>query len=527
MSDFSIREIINQVSNGNLRIPAFQRGFVWDADSVAFLMDSIFKGYPFGTIQLWRTREELETERNFGPFELFDRDAEYPIDYVLDGQQRITSIFGVFQTEIDLPGGEYNPFEVYFDLNAEEDAQESQFLALSQDEVVDGRHFPLRCLFNTVEYRKKTRNLDDEVAEHIDRLQSTFKEVKIPFQTLETDDKSKVAIVFERINRKGVPLDTLQLLTAWTWSENFDLQDKFEDLKDELRPHGFEEIGNNVNLLLRVSSSILSDSASAKALIELNGNLVRDRFDEITNGIKGAIDFLRSNLHVEKLSNLPYENMLVPLAVFFSNPGNEHFRYSDPQRRKIERWFWKTAFSRRYSAGVLRALNTDIAEMKNLKNPDTDSNLDSVNYNVSVDFFKDNQFIMNSVNTRSLILLLAQNSPRSFISGARITLSQVLKDYNRNEFHHIYPRAFVRAIEDKTYKENSLANFCFLSRADNQRLGGNAPSIYRGEMPDNIENIMESAFCDEGLLFADNYDDFINDRAARLLEYLNLKTEIE
>ncbi len=44
----SIRQSIEKVLAGQLRIPAFQRGFVWDAERVAFLMDSIYKGYPFG-----------------------------------------------------------------------------------------------------------------------------------------------------------------------------------------------------------------------------------------------------------------------------------------------------------------------------------------------------------------------------------------------------------------------------------------------------------------------------------------------
>ena len=52
MSDISISDILNKGQEGVIRIPAFQRGFVWDTDSVAFLMDSIYKGYPFGTIQL-------------------------------------------------------------------------------------------------------------------------------------------------------------------------------------------------------------------------------------------------------------------------------------------------------------------------------------------------------------------------------------------------------------------------------------------------------------------------------------------
>jgi uncharacterized protein with ParB-like and HNH nuclease domain len=95
MADLSIRSILNQIPAGQIRVPAFQRGFVWDADMVAFLMDSIYKGYPFGSILLWRTKEQLRFERKLGPFALPERDPDLPIDYVLDGQQRLTSIFGV------------------------------------------------------------------------------------------------------------------------------------------------------------------------------------------------------------------------------------------------------------------------------------------------------------------------------------------------------------------------------------------------------------------------------------------------
>jgi uncharacterized protein with ParB-like and HNH nuclease domain len=56
-------------------------------------MDSLFRGYPFGSLLFWRTKAQLKTERQLGPFDLPERDPEYPIDYVLDGQQRITSIF--------------------------------------------------------------------------------------------------------------------------------------------------------------------------------------------------------------------------------------------------------------------------------------------------------------------------------------------------------------------------------------------------------------------------------------------------
>ncbi|MFD3000948.1 DUF262 domain-containing protein [Pontibacter toksunensis] len=523
MSDFSIRDILNQISKGNLRIPAFQRGFVWDSDSVAFLMDSIYKGYPFGTIQLWRTKEKLETEKQFGPFRLFERDEEYPIDYVLDGQQRITSIFGVFQNEIDEIEGVENPFKVYYDLEAGDNAQDSQFLPLKDEEVNPQKHFPLNCLFDTVKYRRATKDFDEFIVQKIDDLQAIFKEVKIPYQTLETDDKSKVAIVFERINRKGVPLDTLQLLTAWTWSEDFDLQDKFEDLQEELRPYGFDDLGANANLLLKITSSILTNNSTSKSLIELNGNVVRDKFQVVVNGIKGAIDFLRNNLKIEKLSNLPYEHILIPLSVFFSNEGNQHFNYNNDQRRKIISWFWKCSFSKRYSAGTTKNINRDIEEMLKLKENVSISNIQNISLNIDENFFKGTDFTMGTVSTKAFILLLAQKQPKSFITGSNITLSNVLKEYNRNEFHHIYPKAYINSLDEDTvdYSVNCLANFCFLSRNDNKRIDCKKPSVYRTrDMPQDVSEILESAIVDEDKFVADDFNAFIDDRAIKLNNYL-------
>jgi uncharacterized protein with ParB-like and HNH nuclease domain len=118
----SIRKIIEQVTAGGIRIPAFQRGFVWDAEHVAYLMDSIYKGYPFGAVILWRTKETLNFERNLGPFELPDRTPDFPVDYVLDGQQRITSIFGMFQTELAAQGDD-SWTHIYFDMDAKADLQ--------------------------------------------------------------------------------------------------------------------------------------------------------------------------------------------------------------------------------------------------------------------------------------------------------------------------------------------------------------------------------------------------------------------
>lgn len=519
MSDLTIRQIISQVIAGQIRVPTFQRGFVWGANRVAFLMDSIYKGYPFGSILLWRTKQRLKFERKLGPFELPSVDPDYPVDYILDGQQRITSIFGVFQTELQEESSE-DWTNIYFDYRANPDAQESQFTALDSQDFAPDRYFLLRNLFDTTAYRRATKDFDDRLAEKIDKVQSVFKEARIPIQMISTDDRTTVAIVFERVNRQGVELDTLQLLSAWTWSEEFDLQRKFEDLAAELEPFGFSDVGQDKDLLLRCCAAVLAGDATTETLINLNGAVVRDRFQEVINGLKGAIDFLRDNLNIYSLDNLPYPAFLVPLCVFFAVPGNSQCRYTNDQRQVILKWFWRTCFSRRYNSQPIKSLQADINEIIKLKQKQP-SELGSYSFTIYSDLFKQEKFRTNNVITKTFVLLLAQKHPYSFVTGSPITLRDALKDYNRNEFHHLYPRAFLRATNQIVYDESCIANFCFLSKADNNTLGGSAPSAYRARMPQFfLEKIIERAICPKSI-FNDDFKTFIDERSEELAREAN------
>ena len=515
MEGVTIREIIDQVIRGQIRIPAFQRGFVWEPDRVAYLMDSIYKQYPFGSLLFWRTREKLKFERDLGPFVLPDPKADYPVDYVLDGQQRVTSIFGVFQNELEMKN-EVNWLDVYFDLKAERAAQDTQFVALPSSEADPSRYFPLKSLFDTVAYRASTKNLGDDLAKQIDDMQSVFKEMRIPVQFSTTDDRATVAIIFERINRQGVELDTLQLLSAWTWSEEFALQEQFSDLADELEPFGFKDVGEDTTLLLRCCSAVLANDASPEALISLNGAKVREAFDQIMNGVKYAVDYIRNHFCAEHLANLPFSTMLIPLSVFFAVPGNKELKYTDAQRAQINRWFWRAAFSRRYSSGVIRNLNIDIAEIRKLKDG-VPSLLGEFSYTVDSTFFLENTFGMGNVNTKTFVLMLAQRRPLSFISGAPVDLAHTLKQSNRTEYHHIMPRDFLKQSGQTKLNDSLLANMCFLSRSDNRELGGVAPSKYRVKMPQNLSEVLDRALCTEAVLFNDEYITFLEDRTRRLV----------
>ena len=91
-----IDRLRSKIIEGNIKIPPFQREFVWKQEQVIELLDSVIKDYPIGSILLWETKDDLPSKRNIGGFDLPNPTEDYPINYVLDGQQRVTSIFGVF-----------------------------------------------------------------------------------------------------------------------------------------------------------------------------------------------------------------------------------------------------------------------------------------------------------------------------------------------------------------------------------------------------------------------------------------------
>ena len=517
MEGLSIRKIIDKITSGEIRIPSFQRGFVWEEDDVAFFIDSLFKGYPIGAVLLWRTKERLLNERNLGHFSLPEPIKDYPVDYVLDGQQRLTSIFSVFQTEL-VPRNDSNWKDIYYLIGNSKNSQQLQFIPLTTEEVDLKKHFPIKTLFDSVQYRRATEILNDEEKAEIDKLQEIFKEISIPVQLMETDDKSIVAIVFERINRAGVPLESFQLLTAWSWSTDFDLQEKLDELSGELSGCGFNGLAEDQDLLMKCFTGYILGSTSPSAMMELSGEKIRDNFDKIKNGLKSAIDFLQKELHLYSLAFVPYPAMIVSLVKFFGTDKIGGQLYNDKQRKQLIKWFWKSCFSRRYSSGVNNAHQTDLNAMKKLReNEDTD--ISTFKCNIYESFFTDNKFNINYVNTKTFIALLASKTPRSFISGAKVDLATTLKLSSSKEFHHIFPDKYLQRLGKERRERYQLANFCFLNNADNQKIKDKAPDEYIKYLnPESVSEVLCAAICPENT-FELSYDEFIDKRKKMLTDY--------
>ena len=522
---YFIKNLINDLERGRIRIPSFQRGFVWDTDRVIYFIDSIYKGFPFGSVLLWTTKNRLLTERNLGPYKLPENEPQYPIDYVLDGQQRITSIFGIFQNSLTPEDSQTtNWTNLFFELNSEKSVP---FTCLENSSNYDPtRFFPLKEVFSgrhIQNFMRFARNLDEDILNsivaQIDDLINRFNQAKIPVERFESEEPNNVATVFERINQQGVELNTFQLLSVWNWSEDFDLQEKFKEVAEELEPFGFKEVDSD--LLLKCCSAVVRKSAEPKCFMNIPGSEVREKFDEIQTGIFRAIDFLKDELNVFSLKLLPMENILAVLASFFASSQKQPPPVPQEQYQVIKRWFWRACFSQRYAKGGAKSTDVDLAEVQNLK-AGKPHKLGDFDVSLDTSFFLKNSFRMSTVATNTFILLLAQGKPLNFIQGTNISLQDVLSQGNRKEFHHIFPKAYLGTLQKyKDAQINCLANFSLLARTDNNKINNQPPSKYRREMPANVQTFQEiiaTHLCPANAFTDDNYDDFLVARAELLLQ---------
>lgn len=215
------------------------------------------------------------------------------------------------------------------------------------------------------------------------------------------------------------------------------------------------------------------------------------------------------------------ENILVVLTSFLASDKNQPPPVPQNQNQVIQKWFWRSCFSRRYATGGAKATDLDIKEIINLKNNQI-SNLGEFEYSITEDYFLKNCLNMSAIATKTFILLLAQENPLDFIQGTKISLEKVLSIGNRKEFHHIYPKSYLEKINQRYTKEkiNCLANFTILSRTDNNTIKNRPPSKYRTLMPNDsqeLEQILKTHLCTMSM-FNDDYDVFLESRTKLLLE---------
>jgi hypothetical protein len=514
-SSVKIDKLLSRLAEGDIKIPAFQRHFVWKQEQVIELLDSIYHDYPIGSILLWNSHEKLHATRNVCGFSIPDRPESYPVNYVLDGQQRLSTIYAVFcsdrrQSADSEDSADLEEFDVDFNL-------ESRKFQAKADALSGNQLFPLKHLLNITGFVNALKEIPEPYHEVLKDLHTKFNNYEVPIVTITKRAKADVGIIFERINSTGTKLTTLDLMVAWTWSEDFHLQDQIRELLDVLSEKAFGEIAEKI--VLQCLSAIILKSTSTKAILSLDPKQVSERFEGLLESLQKAIDFLATQLKASQ-DFLPHVQQLIPLTYFFSCVNSA----SSDQVKWLKQWFWKTSFSRRYAGQTDDKMDADIAFFDQMLEGNVEG-LSKYNYTVTPDQLIKQKFTKNSPLVRAFLLLLAQNNPLDLVNGAAIDLGKALSEYNVKEYHHIFPRAYLKKREFSPDKINSMCNFCFLPSDSNKKISSKAPSDYFANIvpKDRLAEIWESNLmpAKTEVYSKNEFEEFLKLRSQKVMEFLD------
>jgi len=511
-----IDKLIARVVDGDIKIPAFQRRFVWNQEQVIELLDSIYRDYPIGSILLWNSDDtKLKATRNVCGFDIPDRPDSYPVNYVLDGQQRVSAIYAVFckdrtRTKTDDEDPSLDIFDIHFDLD-------SRVFRASSDLVPGNYSFPLQALLDFTALFNALAQIPQKYHDTLKALHSQFINYEVPVVTVTKRSKAEVGTIFERVNSTGTELSTLDLLIAWTWSEDFLLKEEIDELLDTLESKRFGKLPDKT--ILQCLSAIIVKSTTTKSILNLEPKEVHERFPKLVESMERAIDFLSTQLHASK-DFLPHVQQLIPLTFFFSKIDS----VSSEQMGWLKQWFWKTTFSRRYAAQTDEKMDSDIALFEQLIDGNPEG-LSKYSYSVTPEQLVKQKFTRSSPLVRGLLLLLAQKHPIDLVHGGYVDLGKALSEFNSKEYHHIFPRAYLKKREVLPEKINSLCNFCFLTADSNKKISAKSPSEYFAELipPPQFLKILESNLMpfNKEIYEKNDYEKFLVQRSQLIMSFLD------
>jgi len=257
--------LARRVLAGDILLPQFQREFVWKRQQVLDLLDSIAQNYPIGSLLLWQSRQELRSENRIADLKIVLPKPDYPVNYLLDGQQRLSAICGALYWHGSDPNSMWN---IAYDLRKRE------FLHL--DNLDDPPQYQVRMnkLSDGAIFYKFYATLDslsapdkDTLKANADALFNRFKDYKVAVVTLGDMSIKDVAPIFERINSTGTRLTIVDLMRAATWSQEFDLIDSIDSVLEALSAKEFGGLDRKV--VLRTMSAAAGGGFSVESIDSL------------------------------------------------------------------------------------------------------------------------------------------------------------------------------------------------------------------------------------------------------------------
>ncbi|MBX0284745.1 DUF262 domain-containing protein [Halomicroarcula sp. F28] len=509
VNDINLNRAVEKMTNGEFRIPEFQREYVWSKSDVTSLFDSIYNSYPIGSVFVWKVPDSMnnffQNLRDLNQPTLEDTERE--ISFVLDGQQRLTSLYiGLLGLEFK----EYDYSRVLFDINREEftlGSGNADHLVSMSDVWDDDRRMDIMD------------EVDNDQFKRIQRCANQFRNYKIPLIEIDTDQFDEVIDVFERINQSGEDLSRFDIVHANLWREDFNLRRRIDnDIIEPLEDKNFGTVSRET--VAEALSLAIEGNSSTNTQKSLDSEKVRESWPDLKDAFMNSVRYIRRRYNIKRVEFLPYEDLIAILAYYMYKADSDTVK--SRHQEQIDRYFWRVVFSDHWERGRQTTISSDVSII--------DSIISGVNVDVSFppsitpENLKEANIKRSSSRIRNAFLcILANNEPLNFEDGTPIDLSKGHYTNYRLENHHIFPNSFLRQIGFDKQMRKSVVDITFLPQNINREISDRAPSEYFADYKDrdDFDEIMASHFIPYGegsAIWDDDYEKFLEQRCNIIME---------
>lgn len=366
-----VTAVLDEIAEGRLQIPRFQRPLVWRWEQRRDLLSSIYEGLPIGALMIWVSdNEPVERYNRLGPYVLPEPRAGADNRYIMDGVQRLSTLFGALRadgswSEIDDETDEaVTDFTVYVDLDSNDD--EDRFLreidlaplTLQND---PSRFLPLRSILDSRALLRFQRSVGEGREARIDvadEVAAAFRQYKVPLITLNSASLETVTRSFQRVNSRGSVMSEMHMINALTYSNEFDLLQQERELRQEfLSPVGWEKIDQDV--ILRALKLKLGVDFYKPKPEEMGRKLKADpkALEKVFSGLGAVARLLDMETGIVDPDLVPYKLQLIALTEIGSKND------VDALGQTLIDWFWMSTYTEAFGASARQSENA-ISDLK-------------------------------------------------------------------------------------------------------------------------------------------------------------------
>lgn len=534
--DITFANLIAGIDSCRIQIPPFQRSFVWSPPDIRYLLDSIYRGFPIGSFIFWRTSRKLPHTRNIGNLPLTDSGISdgTEISYVIDGQQRITSLYAAVKGSAI----EDDTFRFLFDLRKKKfivSKVDNNSIDLSKKDTED-LLISVGTIFteSRAQYNEITRQYPKEYQGILDNLYDRFVTYRfsviqvIDQPTLDEEDKAEgvrqVVHMFSRINDTGHKLTVVSKMVAKCWGEGFDLREAL----DEFFGRDKRLLAIREEILLQAFSVIINFRKShARDILNTNIQKLESEWNIITEAFLLSVQFVTTRLHIKKLDYLPFDAVLVPLTYFF-------YKKHEPNNKEselLEKWFWRVCLSNRYDATVTSKIEEDCVYFDELLEGVDPKFAYFIDWETLKERLIAQPYNLRNAFVKTILSLYSYCEPKNLTDGGNVSLDGVFSGHYKHNLHHVFPLKYLRENkpEDKELFD-SVVNIIFIPAITNIDISGTEPMIYINDFEKNnpnldkilarhlIPNIKESG------LLENDFSKFLDYRASQIFQSFRVRT---